>query len=246
VLQLLDSTNLDEIKADFGDQYPHPSLLAAIQLSIDDLPDERSRRLYRMLAVFNDRGTFPRSAVEALWAAAGPSTPQVSELLTLLEGRSLISKEGPDWFGVHDLQMEVVAKQLGPGQLLSAHSQLVEGYRARCQGGWPTGPNDGYLLENLAYHLARANRHHELNGLLTDLSWMRVRLVGTDLAGLLTDFTHSPDATLARTIRAALVLSAAALSTNPDQLPGQLVGRLLDNPEPSVRAAMEAFSAWQA
>ena len=40
VLTLLQTADLERIKADFGDRYPHPTPLAAIQLGIDELPDE--------------------------------------------------------------------------------------------------------------------------------------------------------------------------------------------------------------
>ena len=50
--------------------YPHPSLLAALQLGLDYL-DPSDRQRYRELAVFAGRGAVPRSAVEALWAPVG-------------------------------------------------------------------------------------------------------------------------------------------------------------------------------
>jgi hypothetical protein len=77
VLARLEAADLERIRADFGEDYPHPTLLAAIKLSIDELPDEPTRQRYRELAVFHEREAFPRSAAEALWASAELSRPDV-------------------------------------------------------------------------------------------------------------------------------------------------------------------------
>ncbi len=60
--------------------YPHPSLLAALQLSLDYL-ESSARQRYRELAVFAGRGAVPRSAVEALWAPAGLSVTDAAALV---------------------------------------------------------------------------------------------------------------------------------------------------------------------
>lgn len=103
-LELLEAADLEQIKADFGQEYPLP-LLAAIQLSIDDLPDEPARDRYQELAVFTAQGAFPRAAAEALWSPAGLTSPQTGELLAVLIGRSLMSVEGDGWFAVHDCSL---------------------------------------------------------------------------------------------------------------------------------------------
>jgi len=111
VLARLEAADLGRIRADFGEDYPHPTLLAAIELGIDELPDEPTRQRYRELAVFNGRGPFPRSAVEALWAPAGISTPDAGDLLTLLERRSLIHPEAGGRYTLHDLQATENARE---------------------------------------------------------------------------------------------------------------------------------------
>jgi WD40 repeat protein len=244
LLQLLDSTDLAQIKADFGEEYPHPNLLAAIQLSIDDLPDEPTRQRYRELAVFKGQGAFPRSAVEALWAPTGLTGPAVGEVLATLAGRSLLSDEGDGWFGIHDLQLDVISKQLGAARLQEAHQHLLVSYNNRCPVGWPTGPNDGYFFEHLAFHLAMADQRLELSQLLTDLEWMLVKLTTTGLAGLLADYTYDHDTPTSQAVQVALQLSAGTAVANPDQLPGQLVGRLISHPDPAVQAVADAVGGW--
>jgi WD40 repeat protein len=244
ILLLLESADLAQIKADFGEEYPHPNLLAAIELSIDDLPDQPTRQRYRELAVFAGQGAFPRAAVEALWAPTGPTGPRVGELLATLAGRSLLSDEGDGWFGIHDLQLDVISKQLGAARLREAHQQLLDSYLTHCPAGWPTGPNDGYFLEHLAFHLSMADRRPELSQLLTDLNWMLVKLTTTGLAGLLADFSYDHDTPTSQAVQVALQLSAAAVAASPDQLPGQLVGRLVSHPDPAIRAVAGAISGW--
>ena len=122
VLARLKAADLGGIRADFGEEYPHPTLLAAIELGIDELPDEPTRQRYRELAVFNGRGPFPRAAAEALWRPAGLSGPDTGDLLALLEGRSLINSEGERRYSLHDLQSDVVAQQLCPEGLIDSHA----------------------------------------------------------------------------------------------------------------------------
>ena len=244
VLARLEAADLGRIQADFGEEYPHPTLLAAIELGIDELPDELARQRYRELAVFNGRGPFPRSAAEALWASAGVSGPEAGDLLTLLERRSLIHPEGGDRYTLHDLQADVVAHQLGPQGLTVAHEQLLGGYRPSEPGGWPSAPDDGYLLENLAYHLARAGRGDELRDLLTEFAWLYTKLQTVGLVSLLADYAQLPEDSAAQTLRAALRLSAHTLADDPDQLAGQLIGRLADDHDPELSRLLEQAAAW--
>ena len=56
------------------------------------------------------------------------------------------------------------------------HVRLVDAYRKDCPNGWPTGPNDGYFFEYLAYHLNNAGKNEELNNLLLDFDWLETKL----------------------------------------------------------------------
>ena len=172
--------------------YPHPSLLAALQLGLDYL-DPSDRQRYRELAVFAGRGAVPRSAVEALWAPAGVSATDAGDLLARFGDRALLRRDPVTGrVELHDLQFDVARADLGDS-LSAAHEQLLAGYAARCPRGWPSGPDDGYFYQHLAGHLAAAGRRDELAGLLTDVEWMRSRLRAGGVTGLLTDYATVPD-----------------------------------------------------
>jgi hypothetical protein len=240
VLARVEAADLGRIRADFGEDYRHPTLLAAIELGINELPDEPTRQRYRELAVFNGRGPFPRSGAEALWTPAGLSGPDCGDLLALLEGRSLIHPEGEGRYTLHDLQADVVEYQLGSEGLIDAHDQLLAGYRPPEPAGWPSVRDDGYLLDNLAYHLARAGRSDELRELLTDLRWLHAKLQSTGPLSLLAPARRSgsPDAAgRVATVR-------PPLADDPAQLPGQLIGRLQDDHDPALDRLLDQAVSW--
>src|ERR1019366_7325836 len=61
------------------------------------------------------------------------------------------------------------------GGLTVLHRQLLDAYRKKCPGGWPTGPDDGYFLQNLVSHLLAAERLDDAVALLTDLPWVEAK-----------------------------------------------------------------------
>ena len=137
--------------------YPHPSLLAALQLGVDYL-DASARQRYLELAVFAGRGAVPRSAVEALWAPAGLSATDAGDLLARFGDQALLRRDpATGRIDLHNLQFDLARADLG-GSLPAAHDQLLAGYAARCPRGWPSGPDDGYFYQHLAGHLAAASR----------------------------------------------------------------------------------------
>ena len=223
--------------------YPHPSLLAALQLGLDYL-DPSDRQRYRELAVFAGRGAVPRSAVEALWAPAGVSATDAGDLLARFGDRALLRRDPVTGrVELHDLQFDVARADLGDS-LPAAHEQLLAGYAARCPRGWPSGPDDGYFYQHLAGHLAAAGRRDELTELLTDVEWMRSRLRAGGVTGLLTDYTSVPDQPGLALVQATIRLSAHVLAVDPDQLPAQLAGRTIGRCEPELARLHAAARAW--
>ncbi|WP_327351896.1 NB-ARC domain-containing protein [Streptomyces sp. NBC_01304] len=240
LLELLRTADLEAIRHDFGADYPHPTLIAAIRLSLDALPNQENRDRYAELAVFSGRGPFPRTAVEALWQT---SSHQVGDLLGLFEDRSLLTSEDGETFTLHDLQYDVVTGGQTADAAAVAHSRLVEGYRTRCPSGWTSGPNDGYFLENLALHLAEARSYGELRDLLVDLDWMRTKMERVGVVDLLVDYGHHPDS-VTIPVHSALQLSASILGADPGQLRAQLVSRLLADPAPDVENLVREWGSW--
>ena len=238
----LSRADLAPLTMQFPD-YPFPSLLAAVGLSVDYL-GPRDRRRYRELAVFAGRGAVPPSAVEALWAPAGLSATDARNLLDTLGNRALLRRDPVNGrVELHDLLLDVARAGLGDS-LTAAHEQLLAGYGARCPRGWPSGPDDGYFYQHLAGHLAAAGHRDELTGLLTDVEWMRSQLRAGGVTGLLTDYTTVPDQPGLALVMATIRLSAHVLAVDPDQLPAQLAGRTIGRCEPELARLHAAARAW--
>ncbi|MEU6745168.1 NB-ARC domain-containing protein [Spirillospora sp. NPDC046719] len=242
VLALIDQ-DLRQVKGDFSPQYEHPSLRAAIDIGIDDLPTA-DRDRYLRLAVFTDRSPFTATAAAALWH---PHTDlQTKDLLADLVGRSLLTavgdpdEQGERWFVAHDLQYDTCAQRLGPDQVRAAHVTLLTGYQNTHPGDWiDIAATDPYLPGNLAWHLTRAGRQEDLVRLLTRLSWMHLRITTAGLPDLISDYTHTTHPH-AQAIRRALMKSTPALTSPSTALPGlltsQVTGRLMGHPDPDIAA----------
>ena len=223
--------DLTRIRADLDPQYEHPTLFAAIEAGISDLP-EASRKRYDRLAVFAGRGPFPADATVALWQP-DLSQDQAEELLSELCGRSLLMAEGDGLYAAHDLQFEVLKHRIGEQQLADAHRRLLEEYRRRYPTGWSLSAGDHYLANTLAGHLYDAGRDDELRMLLTSADWIQARLTHGQMAELLADYRYASDMLTIQVMR-ALRLSAPVLASNAGQVQGQLAGRLLGHPDPIV------------
>ena len=56
------------------------------------------------------------------------------------------------------------------------HQGLVNKYRAQCSGNFPALIPDGYIHQQLLYHLEQAGDHETRTALLSDLRWLRACL----------------------------------------------------------------------
>ena len=191
--------------------------------------------------MFAGRGRVPAAAVESLWASQGITAAETARLLDELVERSIVLR-GMDGAFMVDERAAATGDESAAGRkgLAAAHGRLVDGYRSRCpDGSWWRGPDDGYFFENIAYHMARANRTQELNRLLLDYDWLRTRLARSGIIGLLADFAHQPLAADVEAVDQALALSAPALAARPDRLGSLLAGRLGGLSGPGIDRLLE-------
>ncbi|MEV4130168.1 NB-ARC domain-containing protein [Nocardia sp. NPDC049707] len=254
VSDLLEGADIQAIADAYGpDGYQHASVLASITLSVDDLsPADQDR--YRELAVFAGRGSVPLNAVSALWAPAGDAVEDAERRLARLVDRCLVQRDTREWYTLHDLEFDVAAHQLSasPGGVMDTHGRFIDSYRSQIlqvtdPGGgkrdpvpWASAPDDGYLFQNLASHLAHAGRHEQLDELLMSFAWMERKLSVAGISDLLADYSYQEHrSTPVETAHGALQLSAHTLAHEPGLLAGQLVGRLLGNPEPKICALLD-------
>jgi WD40 repeat protein len=224
VLQRFRRADLDAIEALFPGT-PHRTLLRAIEVSVQALPEATAAR-YLDLAVFPEDSAIPEAALGAYFAPAGLGGEAVQDLVDDIVDASLARRDGEGRIRLHDLQHDYVRRRAG--DLTPLHERLLAGYRRAAGGGWHTGPDDGYLYQHLAHHLAAAGRRPELRALLLHPGWLTARLRAHGAQDLLGDFgelgvTEDPPL---RLLRDALRLSSHVLTGQPEQLAAQLLGRL--------------------
>jgi len=233
-------------------QHEHRSVLATIKVGIDALAPDEQRR-FAELSVFPADETVPEAAAVALWTHTGPMADyRARGLLERLARRSLVrlDTEAPKpgeaprrFFSLHDLLRDYAMTMAGDPAAL--HAVLLDAYRKHCPDGWPTGPNDGYFFERLAYHLVEAGQRDELRTLLTQFPWLEKKLETTDPNALIADYDFVPDGESLRLIQGAIRLSSHVLATNKAQLAGQLLGRMLGEPDPPIVSLLDQAKSWR-
>ncbi|MFH7025042.1 MAG: NB-ARC domain-containing protein [Heteroscytonema crispum UTEX LB 1556] len=112
------------------------------------------------------------------------------------------------------------------GGLGHLHNRLLNAYKQDLNG-WHTVTNDGYIYQQLAYHLIEAGRTTELQQLLLDFQWLQAKLEKTNINALITDYDLLPQDKNLQLVQGALRLSAHILAENKTQLVTQLWGRLV-------------------
>jgi tetratricopeptide (TPR) repeat protein len=169
-LSRLEAADLRKIREKIPN-YPYPDLLKALLVSVDALEPEPRRR-YFDFAVFPPAAAVPELALETLWEPEGLSRADTHDLVALLVARSLLRQDERGLLSLHDLQRDLITTEAGDPVAL--HRRWLSAYARRCPDGWPSGPDDGYFHDHLAWHLVRAGEHADLYALIKR-DWMKAR-----------------------------------------------------------------------
>ena len=193
-----------------------------------------AEQCYADLAVFAEDEAIPAAALRVLWARFGMDADDVAELASAMASHSLASLDGVDenWsLRLHDLQRAYALACTG--DVAALHGAYVDAWAMQCPDrALERGPTDtaarAYFYARLPYHLSAAGRADELRRLLACYAWLDGKLRFAGVAELLADYQHVADGESQDllTIRDGLRLSSHVLARDPDQLPGQLIGRL--------------------
>lgn len=180
---------------------------------------------YHQLAIFPKDVDIPLSTLGRLWELE----PQVVNLLCLrFHQLSLLLAYDYDQqtIRLHDVVRTFLVESQA-GSLTKSHQHFLRRYRLSRWAELPA--EEPYLWHHLPYHLTEAGQRSTLELLLLDFAWLQGKLLATDIHALLLDFAwvpkHAPLQQVARTLRQA----AHILATDPRQLAGQLLGRLLND-----------------
>jgi len=223
-------TFFDARDAEVRDQAVSLTLGVSLNLLAED---EQAR--YEELAVLPEDLDIPLAAIEVLWGSTGGLDDlDVKALCQRLANHSLVQHVDLDkrMLRLHDVVRTYLIDQCA--NLPTLHARLLDAYAAQCEGSWSTGPDDDYFFLYLPHHLTHAGRSDDVRALVLDFDWMWAKLQATDINALLADYdlalsNKSPageDRAL-QLVQEALRLSAHVLANDPDQLPGQLIGRLI-------------------
>ena len=235
---------------------------ATLQASISLLGGDKAIR-FAELGIFPEDEIVPLSVVAQLWeATAGMNRAQAMRLCRRLEDLSLITLS-PLTFGnlgasLHDVIRAFLRSELGPDKIRATNQAMIDSIARtlpsataltlNCQTSavawWEISTNEGYLVSSIVYHLTEARRVEERDALVTDLRWIRRRLM---------DGPSAPASDLAKsdTVRANSLsrgLSRAAHLLGPTEPPHAimhiLLSRLRDDPNwHNIVAIMQEQSA---
>src|SRR5262249_8983950 len=106
VLDSLKNADLEEIQIQFPD-YAFPSLVAAIEVSVKQLPEE-IRKFYLDFAVFPEDTPIPECALTVLWDR---EAKDVRLIAAQFANRSLATRAASGCLGLHDLQVDYVRNE---------------------------------------------------------------------------------------------------------------------------------------
>ena len=110
------------------------------------------------------------------WSLAQAKKPKV---IGSSEGAKAKKPPGNEeyWsFVVHDLIIGYLRDTISEEDTRGYHQGLVNKYRIQCNGKFPKLKPDGYIHQQLLYHLEQAGDHVTRTSLLSDLCWLRACL----------------------------------------------------------------------
>jgi hypothetical protein len=189
------------------------SLEATFNLSLKALRDydEQAWENFIWLGVLPEDVTIAAPMAVTLWDME--SQDEANECLELLWNDALLQSDSPVFVGgvecksyrthdlLHDVARSLLIKSPPTGMgfnLLNAHSQLLEKYRLKTEKNlWHTLLNDGYIHQNLVWHLEKAERVEEIHQLLREESqtssngWFEAREKLGQAGGYITDISRA-------------------------------------------------------
>ena len=95
---------------------------------------------------------------------------------SLAQAKKPLGNEGYWSFVVHDLIIGYLRDTISEDDTRGYHQGLVNKYRSQCNGDFSTLTPDGYVHQQLLYHLEQAGDHVTRTSLLSDLCWLRACL----------------------------------------------------------------------
>jgi len=260
-LHRLQTADLEKLRRLFPG-YEHPTLLAALEASVEALPQD-ARARYLDLAVFPEEAAIPLPVLQAFWGPLGLDEDDVADLAETFVNRSLARRDEDGRLRLHDLQHDYLRARAGDSlpdlhrrfllacarSFLSASGGTLEGLPWR-----RLPPQTPYLWDHLAHHHLQAGAWDALYALLTDFEFLEARCRATSVFDLEADYRLAlaawpPEDVERREVLAALEerlrLEASRIAQAPEWLFPALYNHLrwLDAPDGPLHRLCEAAAA---
>ena len=169
LLEQLKEADLGYLEAALLQYRQHRSMLAVIEVSVQELPKDVRLR-YLDFAVFPEDAAVPERVPQMLWCAAGVKLAAAQRTVNKLVDRSLVRRDGKGHLTLHDLQHDYMRAKAG--ELAPRHARLVEAYRSASPGkALHAVAGDEYLFEHIARHVHDGEGAPALRDLLLDHRW---------------------------------------------------------------------------
>ncbi|GIV91049.1 MAG: hypothetical protein KatS3mg055_3567 [Chloroflexus sp.] len=191
-LSRLHKADLEKLRRLFPG-YEHPTLLAALAVSVEALP-ERTRLRYLDLAVFPEEEAIPLDVLRAFW---GLDEDDVADLAETFVNRSLARRDESGNLRLHDLQHDYL-RAVQKNELPGLHRRFLLACACNLTGApgealedltWARLPAEPrYLWQRQAYHLLEAGAWDALYRLLTDFDYLEARCRATSVFDLEADY----------------------------------------------------------
>lgn len=130
---------------------------------------------------------------------------------------------------LHDITRHYLIEQATNEQYQTWHEHLLDGYETKCSEEWHRLPDDGYVYQNLLWHMREAGQQDKLEQLLFNYDWLDAKLQATDVLSLISDFDlrrNTNRQSQLGLLQHALQMSVSVLARDKNQLASQLYSRL--------------------
>ena len=260
-LHRLQTADLEKLRRLFSG-YEHPTLLAALEVSVEALP-QAARARYLDLAVFPEEAAIPLPVLQAFWGPLGLDEDDVADLAETFVNRSLARRHEDGRLRLHDLQHDYLRARAGDSlpdlhrRFLLACARSLLGASGETLEGLPwrrLPPQTPYLWDHLAHHHLQAGAWDALYALLTNFDFLEARCRATSVFDLEADYRLTlaawpPQDAERRGVLAAfeerLRLEASRIAQAPEWLFPALYNHLrwLDAPDGPLHRLCEAAAA---
>ena len=197
------------------------------------------QELFRRLAVFPEDAEVPLGVVRRLWGLKQREAKRFASRLLSLS--LLLRFDRRETLRLHDVvRTYLIDQQRDAMQAL--HARLLQAVQP-ASGRWADlRESEQYLWRNLGYHLTRAGEGQTFHGLLFDFDYLQGKLEAADVNALLADYSLVPEDKAMGLVESTLRLSSHVLSKSPEQLAGQLLGRLLGMEDEGILGLLKSAS----